>query len=120
MVAGRCRRIGLLVAVVAPGGAAADDRGPPTVAPDGQRRRLTRCPNMRGGPRCGSLSMVVALGVLTVLFGAAVWPAPGRAMASADFDATHPEDIMLCVGGARHRTGDGRIPRLLRSSGDER
>jgi hypothetical protein len=32
------------------------------------------------------------------MFGAATWAAARPAVASKDFDAAHPEDIMLCVG----------------------
>jgi len=36
--------------------------------------------------------------VLTVIFSAATWTAARPTVASKDFHAAHPEDIMLCVG----------------------
>ncbi|MDT5204852.1 MAG: hypothetical protein QOD34_1488 [Mycobacterium sp.] len=59
--------------------------------------RLTQLPEYAKAARLRSLSTVATLGVLTVMFGAAIWAGARPTMASADFDATHPEDIMLCV-----------------------
>lgn len=60
--------------------------------------RLTRLPEYAKVARMRSLSTIVTLVVLTVMFGAATWAAARPAVASNDFDAAHPEDIMLCVG----------------------
>jgi hypothetical protein len=60
--------------------------------------RLTRLPEYAKLARLRSLSTVVTLVVLTVMFGAATWAAARPTAASKDFDAAHPEDIMLCVG----------------------
>ena len=60
--------------------------------------RLTRLPEYAKVARLRSLSTVVTLVVLTVMFGAATWAAARPTLAARDFDAAHPEDIMLCVG----------------------
>jgi hypothetical protein len=60
--------------------------------------RLTRLPEYAKVARLRSLSMVVTLVVLTVMFGAAIWASARPTQASKAFDAAHPEDIMLCVG----------------------
>ncbi|MEE2852456.1 MAG: hypothetical protein VX424_07375 [Actinomycetota bacterium] len=60
--------------------------------------RLTRLPEYAKVARLRSLSTIVTLVVLTVMFGAATWAAARPTVASKDFDAAHPEDIMLCVG----------------------
>lgn len=60
--------------------------------------RLTRLPEYAKVARLRSLSTIVTLVVLTVMFGAATWAAARPGVASSDFDAAHPEDIMLCVG----------------------
>lgn len=60
--------------------------------------RLTRLPEYARVARLRSLSTVVTLAVLTVMFGAATWAASRPTVAGKDFDAAHPEDIMLCVG----------------------
>lgn len=60
--------------------------------------RLTRLPEYAKVARLRSLSTVVTLVVLTVMFGAATWAAARPTVANKDFDAAHPEDIMLCVG----------------------
>ncbi|OBH95473.1 hypothetical protein [Mycobacterium sp. E2733] len=60
--------------------------------------RLTRLPEYAKVARLRSLSTIVTLVVLTVMFGAASWAAARPAVPSNDFDAAHPEDIMLCVG----------------------
>ncbi|BBY37819.1 hypothetical protein MMAN_19530 [Mycobacterium mantenii] len=60
--------------------------------------RLTRLPEYAKVARLRSLSTVVTLVVLTVMFGAATWAAARPTVAGNDFDAVHPEDIMLCVG----------------------
>ena len=60
--------------------------------------RLTRLPEYAKVARLRSLSTIVTLVVLTIMFGAATWAAARPTMASNDFDAAHPEDIMLCVG----------------------
>jgi hypothetical protein len=60
--------------------------------------RLTRLPEYAKVARLRSLSTIVTLVVLTIMFGAATWAAARPSVASSDFDAAHPEDIMLCVG----------------------
>ncbi|OBG95617.1 hypothetical protein A5697_24015 [Mycobacterium sp. E3251] len=60
--------------------------------------RLTRLPEYAKVARLRSLSTIVTLVVLTAMFGAASWAAARPAVPSNDFDAAHPEDIMLCVG----------------------
>lgn len=60
--------------------------------------RLTRLPEYAKVARLRSLSTIVTLVVLTVMFGAATWAAARPSVATNDFDAAHPEDIMLCVG----------------------
>lgn len=60
--------------------------------------RLTRLPEYAKVARLRSLSTVVTLVVLTVMFGAATWAAARPTGPDKDFDAAHPEDIMLCVG----------------------
>lgn len=60
--------------------------------------RLTRLPEYAKVARLRSLSTIVTLVVLTVMFAAATWAAARPSVASNDFDAAHPEDIMLCVG----------------------
>lgn len=60
--------------------------------------RLTRLPEYAKVARLRSLSTVVTLVVLTVMFCAATWAASRPTVAGTDFDAAHPEDIMLCVG----------------------
>lgn len=60
--------------------------------------RLTRLPEYARVARLRSLSTVVTLVVLTVMFGAATWAAARPTTVSKDFDAAHPEDVMLCVG----------------------
>ncbi|OBF66457.1 hypothetical protein A5753_07070 [Mycobacterium sp. 852002-51971_SCH5477799-a] len=60
--------------------------------------RLTQLPEYAKVARLRSLSTIVTLVVLVVMFGAASWAAARPAVASKDFDAAHPEDIMLCVG----------------------
>jgi hypothetical protein len=59
--------------------------------------RLTRLPEYAKVARLRSLSTIVTLVVLTVMFAAATWAAARPSMARNDFDAAHPEDIMLCV-----------------------
>jgi hypothetical protein len=61
-------------------------------------QRLTRLPEYAKAARLRSLSTIATLGVLTIMFGGAIWAGARPTMASADFDATHPEDVMLCVG----------------------
>jgi hypothetical protein len=60
--------------------------------------RLTRLPEYARVARLRSLSTVATLVVLTVMFGAATWASARPTVAAKDFDAAHPEDIMLCVG----------------------
>lgn len=60
--------------------------------------RLIRLPEYAKVARLRSLSTVVTLVVLTVMLGAAAWAAARPTVVSNDFDAAHPEDIMLCVG----------------------
>jgi hypothetical protein len=60
--------------------------------------RLTRLPEYAKVARLRSLSTVVTLVVLTVMFGAGTWAAARPVVAGKDFDAAHPEDIMLCIG----------------------
>lgn len=60
--------------------------------------RLTRLPEYARIARLRSLSTIVTLVVLTVMFGAATWAAARPSVARNDFDAAHPEDIMVCVG----------------------
>ena len=60
--------------------------------------RLTRLAEYAKVARLRSLATVVMLMVLTVMFGAATWAAARPNVMSKDFDAAHPEDIMLCVG----------------------
>ncbi|MDM4142523.1 MULTISPECIES: hypothetical protein [Mycobacterium] len=60
--------------------------------------RLTRLPEYAKVARLRSLSTIVTLVVLTVMFAAATWAAARPSVASNDFDAAHPEDIMVCVG----------------------
>ncbi|WP_245848665.1 hypothetical protein [Mycobacterium palustre] len=60
--------------------------------------RLTRLPEYVKVARLRSLSTVVTLVVLTVLFGASTWTAARPSVAGNDFDGAHPEDIMLCIG----------------------
>ncbi|MGK2881164.1 MAG: hypothetical protein ACSLE6_10345 [Mycobacterium sp.] len=60
--------------------------------------RLTRLPEYAKVLRLRSLSTIATLVVLAVMFGAATWAAARPAGAGKDFDTTHPEDIMLCVG----------------------
>lgn len=60
--------------------------------------RLTRLPEYAKIARLRSLSTIVTLVVLTVMFGAATWAAARPSVARDDFDAAHPEDIMVCVG----------------------
>ncbi|OBH51117.1 hypothetical protein A5685_16810 [Mycobacterium colombiense] len=60
--------------------------------------RLTRLPEYAKVARLRSLSTIVTLVVLTVMFGAATWAGARPSVATNDFDAAHPEDIMLCVG----------------------
>ena len=59
--------------------------------------RLTRLPEYARIARLRSLSTIVTLVVLTVMFGAAIWAAARPTATSEDFDAAHPQDIMLCV-----------------------
>ncbi|OMC16957.1 hypothetical protein [Mycobacterium colombiense] len=60
--------------------------------------RLTRLPEYAKVARLRSLSTIVTLVVLTVMFAAATWAGARPSVATNDFDAAHPEDIMLCVG----------------------
>lgn len=60
--------------------------------------RLTRLPEYAKVARLRTLSTIVTLVVLTVMFAAATWAAARPSVTTNDFDATHPEDIMLCVG----------------------
>jgi hypothetical protein len=60
--------------------------------------RLTRLPEYAKAARLRSLSAVVTLVVLTIMFGAATWAAARPAGVSKRFDTAHPEDIVLCVG----------------------
>ncbi|ORA08034.1 hypothetical protein [Mycobacterium arosiense] len=60
--------------------------------------RLTRLPEYAKVARLRSLSTIVTLVVLTVMFGAATWAAARPSVVRNDFDAAHPEDIMVCVG----------------------
>jgi hypothetical protein len=60
--------------------------------------RLTRLPEYMKVARLRSLSTVVTLVVLTVMFGASTWTAARPAVVSNDFDTAHPEDIMVCIG----------------------
>lgn len=59
--------------------------------------RLTRLPEYARVARLRSLSTIVKLVVLSVMFSAATWAAARPSKAGNDFDAMHPEDIMLCV-----------------------
>ncbi|CAM3478156.1 hypothetical protein MYCO108962_22140 [Mycobacterium colombiense] len=72
--------------------------------------RLTRLPEYAKVARLRSLSTIVTLVVLTVMFGAATWAAARPSVASDDFDAAHPEDIMVCVG---QPVGDAPTAELL-------
>ncbi|MBX9982341.1 MAG: hypothetical protein K2Z76_22560 [Mycobacterium gordonae] len=60
--------------------------------------RLTRLPEYAKVARLRTLSTIVTLVVLTIMFGAASWTAARPTAADEEFDATPPEDIMLCVG----------------------
>lgn len=60
--------------------------------------RLTRLPEYAKVARLRSLSTIATLILLTVTFGAATWAAARPTGASKGLDATHPEDIMICVG----------------------
>jgi hypothetical protein len=60
--------------------------------------RLTRLPEYAKAARLRSLSTLVTLVVLTVMFGAATWAAARPTAVDKDFDASHPQDVMLCVG----------------------
>jgi hypothetical protein len=60
--------------------------------------RLTKLPEYAKVARLRSLSTIVTLVVLTIMFGAATWAAARPSVADNDFDAAHPEDIMLCIG----------------------
>jgi hypothetical protein len=72
--------------------------------------RLTRLPEYARMARLRSLSTVVTLVVLAVMFGAATWAAARPTQADRDFQAAHPEDIMLCVG---QPVGDAATAELL-------
>ncbi|WP_077088795.1 hypothetical protein [Mycobacterium rhizamassiliense] len=60
--------------------------------------RLIRLPEYARAARLRSLSTVVTLVVLTIMFGAVDWASARPTGIDKDFDAAHPEDIMLCVG----------------------
>ncbi|OBI12006.1 hypothetical protein A5714_15855 [Mycobacterium sp. E2462] len=62
--------------------------------------RLTRLPEYAKVARLRSLSTAVTLVVLAVMYFAATWAAARPTVAGTDFDAAHPEDIMLCAGQA--------------------
>ncbi|MBY0287846.1 MAG: hypothetical protein K2X52_11920 [Mycobacteriaceae bacterium] len=64
--------------------------------------RLTRLPEYRRAARLRTLSAVVAIALLTVIFGAAVVAAArpiGLPSAARQSQEAQPEDIMLCMGG---------------------
>lgn len=61
-------------------------------------RRLTRLPEYARAARLRSLSTVVTLVVLTVVFGAATWAAARPTTVHKNPGTAHPEDTMLCVG----------------------
>ncbi|CAM3173697.1 hypothetical protein BST27_25035 [Mycobacterium intermedium] len=60
--------------------------------------RLTRLPEYAKVARLRTWSTIATLILLTVTFGAAAWAGARPAGASKGLDATHPEDIMICVG----------------------
>lgn len=59
--------------------------------------RLTRLPEYAKAARLRSLSTVITVVVLTVMFAAATWAGSRPAAARDDFDAAFPQDTMLCV-----------------------
>lgn len=64
--------------------------------------RLTRLPEYRRAARLRTLSAVVAIVLLTIVFGASVIAAArptGLPSATRQSQAVQPEDIMVCVGG---------------------
>jgi hypothetical protein len=64
--------------------------------------RLTRLPEYRRAARLRTLSAVVAIVLLTVIFGASVVAAArpvGLPSAARQSEGMQPEDIMLCMGG---------------------
>jgi hypothetical protein len=64
--------------------------------------RLTRLPEYRRAARLRTLSAVVAIGLLVVVFGASVVAAArptGLPAVARHSGSAQPEDIMLCMGG---------------------
>jgi hypothetical protein len=64
--------------------------------------RLTRLPEYRRAARRRTLSAVVAIGLLVVIFGASVVAAArptGLPAVTRQSGSAQPEDIMLCMGG---------------------
>ena len=64
--------------------------------------RLTRLPEYRRAARLRTLSAVVAIGLLVVIFGASVVAAArptGLPAVARQSGSAQPEDIMLCMGG---------------------
>ena len=65
--------------------------------------RLTRLPEYRRAARLQTLSAVVAIILLTLIFGASVVAAArptGLPSTTRQSEGVQPEDIMVCVGGA--------------------
>ena len=79
--------------------------------------RLTRLPEYRRAARLRTLSAVVAIGLLVVIFGASVVAAArptGLPAVARHSGSAQPEDIMLCMGGAGDRSGHRRDAAVLR------
>lgn len=80
--------------------------------------RLTRLPEYRRAARLRLVSAAVAIGMLVVIFSAAVVAGArptGLPAAAQPFADTQPEDIMVCVGGL---PTDPAIAATLRYFGD--
>lgn len=60
--------------------------------------RLTRLPEYARIRRRETLAAATAIALLVVLFGTAALTAARPVASGREFDALHPEDVMLCVG----------------------
>ncbi|AQT80499.1 hypothetical protein B1R94_16325 [Mycolicibacterium litorale] len=88
-----CLTAGMVLAIALP---AARGRG--TARPLAHVDRLTRLPEYARIRRREALAALTTIALLVVLFVAAALAAARPSGSAKDFDALHPEDVMLCVG----------------------
>lgn len=88
-----CLAAGMLLAVALP-----TARVRRTLRPLAHVDRLTRLPEYARIRRREAWAALTTIALLVVLFGTAALTAARPSGSGKDFDALHPEDVMLCVG----------------------